>query len=65
MNRPNKLTERPREEVRVGAVIVFNPGVTAEQAQKVLDAMNIAGYITPTTANEYDSYFGGPVWYVP
>ena len=65
MNRPNKLTERPLEEVRVGAVIVFNSGVTAEQAQKVLDAMNIAGYITPTIANEYDTFFGGPVWYVP
>lgn len=65
MNRPNKLTERPREEVRVGAVITFKPHVTAEEAQKVLEAMAMAGYIHSTTANEYDSYFGGPVWYIP
>lgn len=65
MTRPNKLTERPREEVRVGAVITFKPGVTAEQAQKVLDALAMSGYANQTTANEYDSYYGGPVWYIP
>jgi hypothetical protein len=63
--RPNKIQGRPKGDVRVGAVITFKPHVTAEQAQKVLEAMNIAGYIETSTANEFDDYYGGPVWYIP
>jgi len=61
---PNKIGGH-RGEIRVGAVINFKPGVTAEMAQKVLEGLAMAGYIESTEANEYDDYFGGPVWYIP
>lgn len=54
-----------KNEVAVGAVIVFKPHVDAAQAQKVLDALIMAGYIHRTEAKTYDPNWGSPVWYIP
>ena len=62
---PRLLDRRPLGESRVGAVITFKPGVSPIQAQKALEAMAVAGFIDDTVAHEYDTYYGGPVWYIP
>lgn len=55
---------------RLGAVIVFRPEVTREQAERILDSMKWvldgsgwAGGRTPV--HDYIEEHGGPVWYIP
>lgn len=57
---------------RHGAVIVFKPGTTKEEAGKALrkiqDVLDMDYYVNPDPANlvnEFDSEWGGPVWYIP
>lgn len=52
---------------RVGAVIVFEEGVTAKEAEKLIAEyawkMKLAGPFH--TAHSYDPSYGSPVWYIP
>jgi hypothetical protein len=48
---------------RVGAVITFEAGTTAEQIRKALED---AGLVWESaTVQDYDDQYGGPVWYIP
>jgi hypothetical protein len=49
---------------RLGTVLVFNEGVTREQAREALKRLSdVLGY-TPRL-NDFESRWGGPVWYIP
>lgn len=56
---------------RLGAVVVFKPGTTYDEAkaalEKLRDALDLdylVGGGLPTI-NSFDEQYGGPVWYVP
>lgn len=50
----------------VGAVIVFTEGTSVEKAQKFLNEMAERGILQyEVNAREFDSRYGGPVWYIP
>jgi len=49
---------------KLGTVLVFKEGVTHEQARASLEKINdVLGYAPKV--NEFDSSWGGPVWYIP
>lgn len=49
---------------QAGAVLVFKPGVTPEEAAKALKALEALLEYTPRV-NTFNPDWGGPVWYVP
>lgn len=54
------------KNIKVGAVIIFNDRVSREETQAFLDKLKREAVIqNPAKANEFDSSFGGPVWYIP
>ena len=51
---------------RVGALIEFVEGMSANAAQSVLDRLTADGVIGPTGVQEYDPEEDGvPAWYIP
>jgi len=57
---------------RVGAVLVFQDGVTKTQAEEVLRDLEKRGLVdgsewveNKTPVHEYVAAHGGPVWYIP
>lgn len=57
---------------RLGAVIIFKPGMTRDQAQRALRTLEADGVIDGeawvakrTPVESFDDRVGGPVWYVP
>lgn len=63
-----------QEPVRYGAVVVFPPNYTREQAEAVIDMIKphvdpnyyVAGRSIPRTlVNAFDGRVGEPVWYIP
>jgi len=58
------------EQPRVGTVLVFKEGMTKEQAERLLtkirDVIDDEYYVSGMpTVHEFDSKWGGPVWYIP
>ena len=59
------------ESTQTGAVLVFKPGVTKEEAAKRLEALRDIvdlDYYYPKgmpRINEFNPEHGGPVWYLP
>jgi hypothetical protein len=53
-------------EKQAGAVIVFRVGVSAEAAQRAIDALHELDLLEgQPKVREFDSEWGGPVWYIP
>ena len=51
-------------QVQYGAVVVFKPEVSHEEAEKALE--KIKGLLAyDPRVNDFDPAWGGPVWYVP
>lgn len=61
--------ERDLDRVRFGAVVVFKPGTTREEAERVLAALPYdPTYVFPQgppKVQTFDPEIGGPVWYIP
>ena len=56
------------EKTMYGSVLVFADGTTREEAEKVIMELQGRGIIDvecPASVNEFDPYWGGPVWYTP
>jgi hypothetical protein len=51
-----------QDETRAGAVVVFGPGITTEQAHQILGRI---AALESFTVETFDPRIGGPVWYVP
>lgn len=51
-------------ENQFGTVLVFKPGTTKEQAEKILATINEHLDWTPYPVG-FDPEYGGPVWYIP
>lgn len=58
------MTEHDYKVDKVGAVLIFKDGTTEAEAKAVLASIEDK-LERPATAHEYDSRWGGPVWYVP
>jgi len=52
------------EKLQLGAVLVFKPSVTSEEAAKALKVLEALLDYVPRV-NEFNPDWGGPVWYVP
>jgi hypothetical protein len=52
------------DPLQTGAVLVFKPSVSPEQAAEVLKALHYLLEYVPRV-NEFNPEWGGPVWYVP
>jgi hypothetical protein len=61
---PGRTTKRNTSKDQAGAVLVFKPGVTKEQAQAALKKLQDLLEHTPHV-NTFNPEWGGPVWYVP
>ena len=52
--------------IRYGTVLTFPPGLTEEEAKRLLDRLLRGERALQTSGvEEYDDRYGGPVWYVP
>lgn len=57
---------------QLGTVLVFKSSVTRDQAEKALEELAKQGLLANNywtsgkpTIHEFESDFGGPVWYLP
>jgi hypothetical protein len=48
---------------KTGALLIFKDGVSKEQARKALE--DLKALLDYETIQEFDSRWGGPVWYIP
>lgn len=49
----------------VGAVVVFRPGTTEEEARSALINVPCIDVDEGVTVNSFDPRIGSPVWYIP
>ena len=62
---PGYQDQRPADPM-VGSVLVFKKGTDVAKAQRFLDELLRRGILEqPAYAHDYDTRYGGPVWYIP
>jgi len=58
-----KFLNRKKNNSQTGAVLVFKPDISVEEAKRVIEV--IAPYLDSGTIKEFDPDIGYPVFYVP
>lgn len=66
------MPKHQTERLGNGAVIIFNPGVLREEAERTLRDLEARGIIDgsqwvggKTPVHGFNPEHGGPVWYIP
>ena len=61
----NAPSLEPQGTHRVGAVLIFEPGVDIERVRKWMDALKSAGHLSGHDTRTYNDGIGDPVFYIP
>lgn len=49
----------------VASLVYWKPGVSVDEAQRIMNELVDRGLVDCETTREYCSTLGGPVWYIP